>query len=302
MPLEISFGEFLKDGRHIFTGIVRDITERKQAEEKLHHYTTELERSNRELQDFAYISSHDLQEPLRKVIAFGDRLKMKYSEILGEDGLDYLERMQNATGRMQSLINDLLTYSRVTTKAKPFKPTNLKDVVSQIVVDLENRISQTGGRVEIGELPTINADKTQMFQLFQNLIANALKFHKAGETPLVTVKNRLIPPNPPLEKGGGRGDFVKGGNLLSPPLKKGDEGGFHEITVEDNGIGFDEKYLDRIFKPFERLHGRKEFEGTGMGLPICRKIINRHGGEITAKSSQDKGSTFIVTLPERQKE
>ncbi len=286
IPLEISFGEFLKEGRHIFTGIVRDVTERKQSEEKLQRYTEELERSNRELQDFAYISSHDLQEPLRKVIAFGDRLKMKYSETLGEDGLDYLERMNNATGRMQTLINDLLTYSRVTTKAKPFNPVNLKDVISQIVVDLENRITQTGGRVDIGDLPVIDADKTQMFQLFQNLISNALKFHKTGEAPVVTVKSRLIPsPQPSPQRGEGEG-----------------KGRFYEITVEDNGIGFDEKHLERIFKPFERLHGRKEYEGTGMGLPICRKIVSRHGGRITAKSSPDKGSAFIVTLPERQKE
>jgi signal transduction histidine kinase len=275
----------------------------KESDKKLQHYTAELERSNRELQDFAYISSHDLQEPLRKVIAFGDRLKMKYSEILGGDGLDYLDRMNNATGRMQALINDLLAYSRVTTKAKPFKPTNLKEVVSQIVVDLENRISQTGGRVEIGDMPIIDADKTQMFQLFQNLIANALKFHKTGEAPVVTVKSRLIPPHPPLEKGETKvtPPLEKGGILLSPPLKKGDEGGFYEIIVEDNGIGFDEKHLDRIFKPFERLHGRKEYEGTGMGLPICSKIVKRHGGDITAKSSPNKGSAFIVTLPERQK-
>ncbi|MBA4156819.1 MAG: PAS domain-containing protein [Gemmatimonadetes bacterium] len=248
-------------------GSVADITERKVAEEA-------LERSNRELEQFAYVASHDLQEPLRKIQAFGDRLKGRYEEVLDERGHDYLDRMQHAANRMQGLINDLLSFSRVANKPQPFQPVDLARVAAEVVCDLEVRIQGTGGRVEIDDLPALHADPLQMRQLLQNLIGNALKFHRAGEPPVVVLRGTMHKP---------------------------DAGSRHprlcELTVTDNGIGFEEKYLDRVFNPFQRLHGRGEFEGTGMGLAICRKIVERHGGGITARSTPGEGSTFVVHLP-----
>jgi PAS domain S-box-containing protein len=258
--------------------------ERKRAEENLRAYAARLNQSNRELQDFAYVASHDLQEPLRKVRAFGDRLKAKYAEVLGEQGCDYLERMEGAATRMQDLIDDLLTLSRVTTQAQPFTLLDLNEVARDVVSDLEARIDWVGGRVEVSGLPTVEADRPQMRQLLQNLIGNALKFHREDEAPIVKVyggpvQNRKEEPN-----GGHVGD------------------GACQILVEDNGIGFDEKHLERVFVPFQRLHSRAAYEGTGMGLAICRKVVERHGGNITAKSTPGRGATFMVTLPVKQSE
>ena len=250
--------------------IVRDITQRKLAEEGLEDTMAELQRSNTELQQFAYVASHDLQEPLRKVQAFGNRLRAKYAEALDERGLDYMDRMQNAAKRMQSLINNLLTLSRITTKAQPFAQVNLADVVRGVMADLELHVERAGGHVEAGDMPTIDADPTQMRQLLQNLINNALKFHEPEKKPVVKIHSQL----------------------MNETCK---------ITVEDNGIGFDEKYLDRIFAVFQRLHGRGKYDGTGVGLTICQKIAERHGGSITAKSTPGHGATFIVTLPAKHK-
>ena len=244
--------------------------------------TEELTRSNTELEQFAYISSHDLQEPLRKIQAFGDMLATQYRDVLGDEGRDYLQRMQGAAKRMQGLINELLNYSRITTKAQPFVPVNLSEVARHVLIDLETRIQETGGRIELEPLPTLEGDPTQMRQLLQNLIGNSLKYHRADVPPVVKVQSRLLPL--------GERAFPSQG----PPIQ------FCEITVEDNGIGFEQKYVDRIFAPFERLHGRGEYEGTGMGLAICRKIVERHGGTITATSVPHQGSTFIVTMPLQQ--
>jgi PAS domain S-box-containing protein len=262
-------------------GIGRDITERKHAEdslrsseEKLRQSTTQLERSNHELQDFAYVASHDLQEPLRKIVVFGERLKDKKIEDLGPEARDYLDRMQKAAGRMQTLINDLLSFSRVTTKARPFTPVDLAEVAADVVNDLEGRIEQVKGRVEVvGTLPVIDAEALQMRQLLQNLMGNALKFRRPEEPPVVKVEAEIVP---------GPG---------TPPQQ------LCKLMVSDNGIGFDEKYLDRIFNVFQRLHTRNEYEGTGMGLAITKKIALHHGGDITAKSQPGHGATFIVTLP-----
>ncbi|MGA2180029.1 MAG: PAS domain-containing protein [Verrucomicrobiota bacterium] len=260
--------------------ITTDITDLKatesalrSSEEKLRQFTVQLERSNRELQDFAYVASHDLQEPLRKIVVFGERLREKNSEALGPEALDYLERMQKAAGRMQTLINDLLTFSRVTTKAHPFAPANLAEIASEVVNDLEGRIELVKGRVELGTLPVIDAEALQMRQLLQNLIGNALKFRRPEEPPVVKVEAQIIP------------------DPITPAKK------LCRLTVSDNCIGFDEKYLDRIFNVFQRLHTRNEYEGTGMGLAIVRKIALYHGGDITAKSKLGQGSTFILTLP-----
>jgi PAS domain S-box-containing protein len=261
----------LKDhGGHVtgMIGVAKDLSERKAAEERLAH-------SNRELQDFASIASHDLQEPLRKVQVFGDRLKMKCAEQLGDEGRDYLQRMQNAVARMQSFINDLLAYSRVTTKAKPFEPVDLGKIAEEVMSDLEIRIEQTGAKVDIGPMPSLEADPLQMRQLLQNLIANALKFHRPDASPHVRVEAESVP------------------GALDPAGR----GPVCRIYVRDNGIGFEQKHADRIFKIFERLHGREEYEGTGIGLAVCRKIVDRHEGRITAEGVPNQGATFIVELP-----
>jgi light-regulated signal transduction histidine kinase (bacteriophytochrome) len=255
----------------------KDITERKAQENELQSIVIKLEQSNRELQDFAHIASHDLQEPLRKIMAFGDRLNSKFSDTLDDQGQDYLRRMRNAAERMQGLIQGLLMYSRVTTKAKPFVPVDLSLVTRDVLSDLEVRIQETGGKIETENLPAVSADPLQMRQLFQNLIGNALKFNKANEPPVVKISCHPVNSNST--------DNIGSGKEL------------YEITVEDNGIGFDEQYTSRIFGVFQRLHGRNEYEGSGIGLSICRKIVHRHGGNITAKSSPGQGAKFVITLP-----
>ncbi len=243
--------------------------------EALQQLNIELQRSNQELQDFAYVASHDLQEPLRKIQAFGNLLEDEYGHVLGE-GRTYLDRMRNAASRMQILINDLLTFSRVTTKALPFSEVDLNLIAREVVIDLETLLQKTHGMVTIEQLPIIEADPLQMRQMLQNLIGNALKFHRPGVPPVVTVSAQV-----------------------QVDAQTGEEQCL--IAVRDNGIGFDEKYLDRIFTVFQRLHGRGEYEGTGVGLAVVRKIVTRHGGSITAQSSNGEGATFLVTLPIHQK-
>lgn len=235
----------------------------------LRDYAARLERSNAELQDFAFVASHDLQEPLRKIQAFSERLLGRWGVSLGEEGCDYLRRMQSAANRMSSLIAALLAYSRVATRGQPFKPIDLANAVHDAESDLELTIQNTNARLQIGSLPSIEADPDQMRQLFQNLIGNALKYRREDEAPRIRIHGSV-------------------------------ENGVGHISIEDNGIGFDEKYLERIFKPLQRLHSRSAFEGTGMGLAICRRIVERHGGAITARSTPGVGSTFIVSLPLKQ--
>jgi len=261
--------------------IFKDITERKRAEEAINRKAAELARSNAELEQFAYVASHDLQEPLRKIQAFGDRLKGKCDAVNLQEGRDYLERMQSAAARMQTLINDLLTFSRVISASQPFMPVDLNAVAKGVLSDLEVRIEQTKAKVEVGDLPTIEGDPLQMRQLLQNLIGNALKFQPPNAQPLIRIQGRI---------------------LKSPFASTPEEDPYSEqceLTIQDNGIGFDEKYLDKIFAVFQRLHGRNEYEGTGVGLAVCRRITDRHGGTINAKSKPGEGATFIVTVPVR---
>jgi PAS domain S-box-containing protein len=255
----------------------RDITALKAAEEKLRTYAAKLERSNQALQDFAHIASHDLQEPLRKIQAFADRLGTRCGEALGEQGRDFLRRMQSAAVRMQDLIKGLLQFSRVTTQAQPFELVDLGAITGEVLSDLEARIEATGGRVQISPLPRIEADPLQMRQLIQNLVGNALKFHRPGVAPLVEIEGRIVP-NPRAEEGARNGRRC-------------------ELVVRDNGIGFDGADADKLFTIFQRLHAASSFEGSGVGLAICRKIAERHGGSIAARSAPGEGATFTVDLP-----
>jgi signal transduction histidine kinase len=227
--------------------------------------------SNRELEQFASVASHDLQEPLRKIEAFGDRLKNRAAAALDDSARDYLDRVLSSASRMRSLINDLLSFSRITTRGQQPQRIELGSIAREVVSDLEGRLQEVSGEVKLGWLPALDADPLQMRQLLQNLIGNALKFHKPDVKPVIE---------------------VAGSTIESPTL-----GAACRILVRDNGIGFEEIYLDRIFNVFQRLHGRKEYEGTGMGLAICRRIVERHGGTITARSTSGEGATFIVELP-----
>lgn len=249
-----------------YVSIRYEITQRKEAEEQLVSYSKRLEQSNRELEHFASIAAHDLQEPLRKIRSFSDRLSTRYAEVLGE-GRDYLERMQNAAERMQNLIDDLLTYSRVRTQSKPFVKVDLNQVLHDVLSDLEIAIEQSGAKIDVQEsLGIVQGDGSQMHQLFQNLLSNAIKFRSKDRTCQISVSSEVL----------------------------GDE---RVISIKDNGIGFDEKYLDRIFNIFQRLHQRGEYPGTGVGLAVCRRIVDRHNGKLTAQSRLGEGSVFLLTLP-----
>ena len=281
IPMLLS-SSFLRDldgkvSAYIF--VSQDISELKKVEEEAHAYMKLLESSNRELEEFAFVASHDLQEPLRKVATFGDRLQARCGDALDSRGRDYLDRMQKAASRMHSLINGLLTYSRVSTQAGEFESVDLNVAVAEVLSDLEIRIEQSGGRVEVSPLPVIAADPIQIRQLLQNLISNALKFHE-GEPPLVTVSC----------------NYSQVGDDPLPDMESGEE--FVRISIQDNGIGFDQKYADRIFRVFQRLHGRSSiFEGTGIGLSVCHGIIEDHDGTIIAKNAPDAGAVFTAKLP-----
>jgi signal transduction histidine kinase len=207
----------------------------------------------------------------KRGVTFGRLLEQSYADSLGIQGKDYLDRMVNATERMQALLTSLLDYARIITQAEPFRSVDLAAIVREVLSDLEVSIEKNGGEVRVCDLPTVEADPMQMRQLFQNLIGNALKFHKEGEKPHIEVRGTSL------------------------------RNGITEIVVTDNGIGFDDKHLGKIFIPFQKLHGRSAYGGTGMGLAICKKIVDRHDGTITARSIPGRGSVFTVTLPSKQR-
>ncbi len=242
---------------------------------------SQLSRSNSALEQFAYVASHDLQEPLRKIQQFGDIVQSRFSEQLGAEGAQYVERMQLAATRMSTLIKDLLTYSRLSTRQDAAEAVNLTNVVQEAVANLELLISETGALIQVGSLPTLQGQYTQFVQLFQNLIGNAIKFRQSSVPCQVSISSRVI-------MAAELAQVVK-------PVRPTDH--YHVISVADNGIGFDEQYLSRIFQVFQRLHSRGEYVGTGVGLAVCEKVATNHGGAITATSQLGKGATFYVCLP-----
>jgi PAS domain S-box-containing protein len=246
-------------------GTATDIHESKLAEEKLKDYAARLERSNRELEQFAFMASHDLQEPLRKIQVFGDLL-LDRATSLEDREREYLERMRNAAGRMREMVDGLLQLSRINTQSKPFTDVNLSQVTHKALADLAERIRNSGGHVTVDTLPMVKGDALQLRQVMHNLIGNALKYHQPGIAPRMNIR------------------AAQSAETV-------------QIFVEDNGIGFEQEHAERIFQPFQRLVGRSQYEGSGMGLAICRKIIDRHGGEITAQSTPGMGTTFVITLP-----
>jgi signal transduction histidine kinase len=239
--------------------------------EALERRAAELARSNAELEMFASIASHDLQEPLRKVRTFTQQLTVIEADHLSDKGRDYLNRANSAAERMAKLIEDLLRFSRVATHGRPFAPVDLAAVTREVLGDLEAQVERSGAVVKVGSLPTISADSLQIRQLMQNLISNAIKFRRPGVVPEVSIDAEIVSSDA-------------------------------QITVRDNGIGFEDRYSRRIFRVFERLHGRNEYPGTGIGLALCRKIAERHGGTVVAESEPGVGSTFTVTLPLHQSE
>lgn len=248
------------DAGHIvrLQGALQDITASRLAKE-------ELERSNRELQDFAFVASHDLQEPLRKIQAFSDRL-ISRSEHLDDQEKDYLQRMQSAAGRMQNLIEDLLRYSRITTQAKAMVSCDTDAILKEVLQDMETTVSHEQAQIDIGELPPTFGDAMQLRQVLQNLLSNAIKFHSPDQPPAVAI----------------RAEDVSDDQWT--------------LVVSDNGVGFDERYAEKLFHPFQRLHHKRAFAGTGIGLAIVKKILDRHGATVTVHSKPDEGTTFRIRL------
>lgn len=270
-PVEVNTAPFVLDGTSAFLCLTRDISEHIRHQQEVAEKNEELQRLVDELTDFAYVASHDLQEPLRKITAFGERLMSRESAALSERGRDYIERMRASATRMSTLLEDLQRYSRVTSQAKPMEPVDLGHVLADVREDLSRATDESGAVIEVqGEaLPTVAADPTQMRQLLQNLLANAIKFARPDTVPHII-------------------------------LRAESDAEHVTLHVADNGIGFEQQYAERIFRPFQRLVERSAYAGTGMGLAICHKIVTRHGGTIRATSVPGEGTTFHITLPRSQ--
>jgi signal transduction histidine kinase len=247
-----------------------------ESTKELKVYAEELQRSNRELEDFAFVASHDLQEPLRKIRAFGDRLSTSYVNTLDARGLDYIQRMRNAAERMSDLISDLLDFSRITTRTKDFILVNLDEVLDTVIDDVDLLIAESQATIHREPLPEVVADPNLMYQLLLNLLTNALKFRQSDVTPCVKVCYH-------------QDEAQENGETANNK--------YHVISVTDNGIGFEQEYADKIFSPFQRLHGKNEYKGTGIGLAVCRRIVERHHGTISASSQLGQGATFTLKLP-----
>ena len=262
-------------------GLARDMRERKRAEEELERTVAELARSNRELEQFAYVASHDLQEPVRMVSSYVQLLERRYKGRLDADADDFIAYAVDGANRMQKMIKDLLAYSRVGTRGEPFEPTDCEAVLDQTLANLKVAIEESGAVVTHDPLPTVMADVTQLTQLFQNLIGNAIKF-RGEEPPRVHVSTKSIADR--------RLQIAEQAEIKTGWV----------FSVRDNGIGIDPQQADRLFLIFQRLHTRAEYPGTGIGLAICKKIVERHGGRIWAESQPEEGSTFYFTIPKSE--
>ncbi|WP_128543416.1 sensor histidine kinase [Larkinella soli] len=259
-----------------------DITQSKLTQFQLEANVRDLKRSNEELEQFAYVASHDLQEPLRKIQSFGDVLLNRHGADLGPQAAGLVSRMQDAAQRMKNLIHDLLTFSRVSSRHDPFRPVDLKVICREVISDLDPALQPF---VRVGDIPVVSGDPTQLRQLFQNLLTNALKFIGPNVKPEVRISSRLRT----------GADLPE---VILPERRPADQSrDFWEISIADNGIGFDEKYLDRIFTIFQRLHNRSQFPGTGIGLAVCKKVVDNHNGYISASSRPGAGATFQVYFP-----
>lgn len=270
-----------------YTLLEAELIRRQRNEDQLRSYEAELndrirqlEASNDELERFAFVASHDLQEPLRKIQSFGALLAQRYQAVLDGEGAVYLTKMNQSAERMSKLIKELLNFSRISTRPDEFVPVRVTDIVKQVLNDQELQIQALGAVVKVDRLPIIQAIPGQLDHLFTNLVGNALKFRRPDTAPVVYIRVEAVDGN----------QFPE----LTPGRK------YYQFTVADNGIGFDEKYLDHIFKVFQRLHGKSAYEGTGIGLAICKKVVVHHNGFITAQSRPGEGASFVVVLPEKQ--
>jgi len=259
--------------------IITDLTEKKNQAKLLEEKNKELVRSNVELASFSYSASHDLQEPLRKIQAFTSRILQLEKENFSASGLDYFSRITNSAARMQSLIEALLSYSRTNTSEKRFIPTKLTDVIEETKVDLQEQIEQNNAVIESTALPVLNIIPLQFQQLITNVISNAIKYRKENVNPVIKISAVKVSASEI------RGDVDSKADM------------YWKISIADNGIGFEPRYAGKIFDLFQRLHGQNEYSGTGIGLAICKKIMQNHGGIITAKSESEKGATFQIYLP-----
>jgi PAS domain S-box-containing protein len=268
-PAEVSISKVDVEGRRLYNAVVRDVTERRRYEAALRERGEALQRSNDELERFAYVASHDLQEPLRMVASYTQLLARRYHGKLDAQADKYINFAVDGAQRMQALINDLLALSRVGTQGKPFERVDVAAVIRRTLRWLERALEEADGTVDVGPMPSVLGDAGQLDQLFQNLVANALKFRRPGVRPVVTVRaeRRHAPAEEWL------------------------------FSVADNGIGFEPEFAERIFIVFQRLHTRAEYPGTGVGLAICKKIVERHGGRIWAESVPNAGTTFFFTIP-----
>jgi signal transduction histidine kinase len=272
------------------TFLEKEIEERKISEEKIKLLNQQLIGNNEqlrttieELDRFAYVASHDLQEPLRKIMLFSDKIQTRFRNKIDDEADMYFQKIVKASERMQQLVNDLLKFSKHTNDIFGFEKTDLNEIVGEVLSDIEHHVQKTGAKIAVTKLPVIWAIPSQIRQLFQNLISNSIKFKKESAIPQVTIECETI-----------QGVHVNG--LNNRQLA---DHTFYKISIQDNGIGFDPKYAEDIFVVFKRLHSYHEFEGTGIGLSICKKIVDKHNGFITAESTPDKGSKFIITLPEK---